>query len=169
MINTQSAAELRRSWFRGVREEDVDEALDELEQRNRELAAELAASNDQVRELADRVISAEGTLQDFHAGFEHVGTLLTLAEERARETEREAELHSIRVAGEAEERVRAAEAEVAALVAKKRAALDALDTLGSRLTTLTAAPAAEAAPEPMPEPKRITVADLLALEAEGQL
>jgi chromosome segregation ATPase len=167
MNNTQSAAQLRRSWIGGVRPEDVDSALDELARHNEELAAELAASQATIRELAERVTSAEGKLQAFHASIEHAGNLLSVAEERARETVAEAELYSTRVGSAAEERVRTEEAEIAALTARKRETVNALTGLRSRLT----APADEpvAAREEEPPPRRLTVADLLAMEAEGRL
>jgi hypothetical protein len=146
MKNTQSAAELRRSWFRGVRREDVDDALNALTWHNEKLAGELAASSELVRDLAERVLAAEGKLQSFHASFEHAGTVLSLAEQRARDTVTEAHRYSTRVDSDAEHRVRAAKAEIVALTQPK-----------------------PQAPEPEPSPPRLTVADLLALEAEGRL
>lgn len=144
MSNRQSAAELRRSWIRGVRSEDVDYALNALTWRNEELAAELERSQELVRELSERVLAAEDTLQTFHASFEHVGTMLSLAEQRAEETVATAKAEAARIGAAAEERVRAAEAEVARLTEQQP-------------EPAPAAPAVE-------EPPRLTVADLLALE-----
>jgi cell division septum initiation protein DivIVA len=173
MNDTQSAAELRRTWFRGVRERDVDATLGQLERRNYELEAELTAAREQLYDLVARVTTAEETLVSFHASFEHVGTMLSLAEERAREIERDAEAESARIRSGAEERVRAAEAEIESLVERKREALAALGSLRTRLVDVSeAAGLTMPAPEPEleePSSKRVTVADLLALQAEGRL
>lgn len=63
--------------------------------------------------------------------------------------------------------MRAEEAAIAALAERKRDTVNALAGLRSRL----AAPNGEAVAlrEEEPEPQRLTVADLLALEAEGRL
>jgi phage-related minor tail protein len=155
--------EFRRAMFGGIRKEDVERALAVLEQRNQGLETELAAAEQEAHGLLDRVTAAEGTLVTFHATLEQMGTLLSLAEERARQIEESANAEAAVVRAEADARVREAEAEVTALVDRKQEALDTLAALRSSL------PEVAPTPEPMPEvaTPRVTVADLIALEANS--
>jgi chromosome segregation ATPase len=155
--------EFRRAMFGGIRKEDVERALAVMEERNQGLESELAAAEQEAHGLLDRVTAAEGTLVTFHATLEQMGTLLSLAEERARQIEESANEEAADVRAGADARVRDAEAEVAALVECKQEALDTLAALRSSL------PEVAPTPEPMPElaTPRVTVADLIALEANS--
>jgi len=174
MSKNESDNGFRRTWFRGVRNEDVERALEELEQRNRELGSELAVAEETVHTLVERVTAAEGTLETFHATLEQMGALLSLAEERARQIEEAAEAEAARIRSESDERVREADAEVAVLLDRKQQALDALDALRSSLPGASREPAPVAAPttavvHTLPAAERVTVADLLAMEASARL
>jgi cell division septum initiation protein DivIVA len=139
-----------------------------LEQRNHELETELAGAEEQARELHDRATAAERTLITFHATLEQMGTLLSLAEERARQMTDEAEAEATRIRSEADERVREAGAEVAELLERKQVVLDALVALRASLPMGAREDApAVAAVEPPQAPERVTVADLIALEASA--
>jgi chromosome segregation ATPase len=137
------------------------EAVEVLERRNAGLESELAAAQQEANELLDRVTAAEGTLVTFHATLEQMGALLSLAEERAKQIEESANAEAAVVRAEADARVREAEAEVAAVVERKQ---EALATLAALRTSLV-----EVAPVPAPElaPARVTVADLMALDANS--
>jgi chromosome segregation ATPase len=174
MNEMNSNSGLRRTWFRGVRKEDVDRAFEELVERNRELESELVDAQESRRMLIERVTAAEDTLVTFHATLEHIGTLLSLAEQRARQIEQDAGAEAARIRNEAEERVREADAEVAELRERKQKALEALVALRSSLPDESrepalAVPRTTAEVHALPAPERVTVADLLAIEANARL
>lgn len=128
---------LRRTWFRGVRSEDVDRAIAGLELRNRELESELVDAAEAARGLVERLGSAEETLETFHATLEQIGTILTLAEQRSREIEEAAQAEAARIRSEAGEREREAEAKVEALMAHKRQVLTELAALGAGIAAVS--------------------------------
>jgi chromosome segregation ATPase len=160
---------LRRAWFGGVREADVETALGKLEQRNRALESELEAAEQDAQALLDRVTAAEGTLVTFHATLEQMGTLLSLAQERARQIEETAKAEAEAMKSEARARVAEADAEVAALVERKQEAIDALAALRDSLPGGERDREPELAPAPVAVPPRVTVADLIALEKNAGL
>lgn len=133
----KSEGGLRRAWLRGVRTEDVDRAIGELEHHNRELEAQLAGAEANARELVERVTAAEETLETFHATLEHIGTLLSLAEGRATEIEQAAEADAARIRAEADERVREAETKVEELAAHKRQVLTELAALRAGIAAVS--------------------------------
>jgi chromosome segregation ATPase len=135
------------------------EVLEVLEQRNQALESQLAAAQQEAHGLLDRVTAAEGTLVTFHATLEQMGALLSLAEERAKQIEESANAKAAVVRAEADARVREAEAEVAAVAERKQEALETLAALRASLF--------EVAPAPELAPPRVTVADLVALEANS--
>ena len=182
-MKKRSENQLRQAWFRRPRKEDVNQMLEELEQRNRELGSELENATERGDALFERVTAAEDTLETFHATLEQMGTLLSLAQERARQIEAEAEAHAARLRSPAEERERQAALEVEALMELKREALASIANLRSSLGDV-AEPSAPR-PEPQAEPavavvhplpvesqpapvEALTVADLLALEANAR-
>jgi chromosome segregation ATPase len=128
---------LRRTWFRGVRSEDVDRAIGLLAERNRELEAELVDAAETARGLVERLSSAEETLETFHATLEHIGTILSLAEERSREIELAAQAEAARIRAAAEEREREAEAKIESLVSHKRQVLTELAALGAGIAAVS--------------------------------
>jgi chromosome segregation ATPase len=133
----KSEGALRRTWFRGVRSEDVDRAIGLLDERNRELEAELADAAHTAQSLAERLSSAEETLETFHATLQNIGTILSLAEERAREIETAAHAEAERIRAEAEAREREAEERVETLVVQKRLVLSELAALGAGIAAVS--------------------------------
>jgi cell division septum initiation protein DivIVA len=155
-----------------TRKNEPTDVIAQLEQRNHELETELAGADEHTRELQDRATAAEGTLITFHATLEQMGTLLSLAEERARQMIDEAQAEATRIRSEADERVREAGAEVAELLERKQTVLDALVALRASLPTGAREEAPVTAPlfsavEPPHAAERVSVADLIALETSS--
>lgn len=126
----------RRAWFGGLRADDVEGALDQLEERNAAVEAKLAASEETARALGERLASADGTLKAFEATIAHLSNLLSLAEERAAQVEQEAHGEAARMRAEAEQEARELESQAAALVARRQQILDDLTALRATLTAV---------------------------------
>jgi predicted nucleic acid-binding Zn-ribbon protein len=73
----------RKRWGGGLHPEDVAAAFADLARRNLDVARELAASKQREAALAEE-------LEGFKSALRQVSSLLTLAEDRAEEIEREA-------------------------------------------------------------------------------
>jgi hypothetical protein len=73
--------------------------------RNFELGSELAQARANEQALAERLRTAEDTLETFHATLEQAGVLLAMAEEKGREIRHDAELDAVRIRDEARSRV----------------------------------------------------------------
>lgn len=162
---------LRRTWVGGVRKEDVDRIVAELEAE----LAQAAATNDA---LTERVSAAEGTLEAFDASLRHIGAILSLAEEHAGRIEEDARGEARRIRDDADAYAQGVGTEVEALVGRKQEALASIEKLLEGLSEVTSVPEPEApaVPElepvaelrpvatPTESPAPVTVADLMAME-----
>ncbi|HEV2592126.1 MAG TPA: hypothetical protein VGU02_09555 [Gaiellaceae bacterium] len=82
-MDTDNNKQLRRKRWNGVHPEDVAKAFADLAKRNIEVARDLAASKQREAALIEE-------LDGFKSALRQVSSLLTLAEDRAGEIEREA-------------------------------------------------------------------------------
>lgn len=125
----QSDRQFRRAWFRGVRRQDVDLVIAELETE----LAHLAATN---HALTERVTAAEGTLEVFEASIRNMGTILALAEEHAKMTRETAEGEAERIRAEAHAQRETMRAEIGELLARKEKVMDSILAIRLSLETL---------------------------------
>jgi chromosome segregation ATPase len=127
MSSGDDRGQLRRALVRGVRREDVDRALEVLEQRNEELARELEQARGRQDSLVGELEASQDALGGYQSALKHAGSLLALAQERARQIEEEAQARAHAVAREIE-----------SLQATKDEAVASLERLRLRLNAAVA-------------------------------
>lgn len=125
-----SAPRLRfRRFAGGYRRDDVELLLAEFRLTIRALELELTTLRERARDLEERLRTARGEVDSFHArGFE-LAHAITLARGRADEIEHSAKTRAAALAAEAEQQAREREAQVRADLERRLRELQALDRL----------------------------------------